>query len=247
MGYYSKFISLTSIGRFCYENEFSLDEYEIFRDYCLTILSLSEEDIIQYKKVRSGLGSVVIYNKHNFRTLVSQSRKTGITIKDAVRMINKDMEKKLSEDKLILCFKLLIKEEIIVPCYMNKGKLFVINKNLKQFVKECWKLFDLIVDRILVKWPIEGLVKEEKEWFISMYEKRGYDLKELQYREERSKIPDEEKKKGLNIVKNTNKEIEELYSQVKQALESIPSKQYVFMFSLFSYICPEDFVKILKK
>ena len=52
-GYYSKFISLTSMGRFCYENKFSLDEYEIFRDYCLIILSLSEEDLIQYKKVRS--------------------------------------------------------------------------------------------------------------------------------------------------------------------------------------------------
>ena len=99
------------------------------------------------------MGSVVIYNKHNFRTLVSLSRKTGITIKDAVRMINKDMEKKLSEDKLILCFKFLIKEEIIIPCYMNKGKHFVINKNFKQFVKECWKLFDLIVNRIHVKWP----------------------------------------------------------------------------------------------
>ena len=46
----------------------------------------------------------------------------------------------------------------------------------------------------------KGLVKEEEEWFI-LYEKRGYDLKELQYREEKSKIPYEDKKKGLNIVK----------------------------------------------
>jgi hypothetical protein len=193
------------------------------------------------------LGSVVIYNKNNFRTLISQSKKRGITIKDAAIIINKDMEKKLSEEKLELCFKFLIKEEIIVSCYRNKEKHFIINKNLEQFVKKCWKLFDQIVDRIHAKWRIKGLAKEEKEWHISMYDKRRYDLKELQYREERSKITDEEKIKGLNIVKNTDKEIVELYSQIKQALESIPSKQHVFMFSLFSYICPEDFIKMLKK
>ncbi|WP_458720621.1 hypothetical protein [Candidatus Nitrosocosmicus sp. R] len=245
-GYENKFTSLTSIGRFCYKNKFSIDEYEIFRDYCLIILSLTEEGLINIKKVRSGLGSIVIYNKNNFRTLVSTSRKTGITIKEATAIMNKDMEKQLSEEKLILCFKFLVGEEIISSYYVNKEKLFIINKNLEQFVKECWNLFDQIIDRIHRKWAIEGLFGEEKEWYIQMYGKRRYNLKDLQYREKRSKITNEEKK-TLDITKNTDKKIDELYMRVKQSLESIPAKQYVVMHSLLTHICPEDFFRTLKK
>lgn len=210
---------LTKRGRFCVEQKMSRVEIAQFQTASLLVIGLSQKGRPEIKR-GSGLGSVVISDRHNKNRLHRLVKKEGITIEEFIQKINENSDEKLSHDRIITIFDLLVNEKIIIPNQISGKTRFTINPEYELIISKIGRLYDATVNMVNAKWKLFPLDRLEEQWYVTMYGQAKFTKKNSDMFDSRKLLTVDEKtliNDDIEIYENC---IEHLENQINEIISN---------------------------